>query len=177
MTAPGLRFGRLIWTIRPANRAALFSYARLTRRKIAAGYTPTMTTQPLISHHSTSQQDPARAEQQRLALLYNVGERQMLHSYRLAARQVVTRQHVLVDGRLASGPYRRLRPGQKITLHPRKRQELAMLQWSEPPVTPPDYLDVNFGALTAVLLRLPRRDEIPVPVDESLVARYYAALL
>lgn len=170
-----------------------------------------MTTQPLISHHSTSQQDPARAEQQRLALLYNVGERQMLHSYRLAARQpgdpgsnlllllerrldnliyrcgfapnvfaarqVVTRQHVLVDGRLASGPYRRLRPGQKITLHPRKRQELAMLQWSEPPVTPPDYLDVNFGALTAVLLRLPRRDEIPVPVDESLVARYYAAVL
>jgi small subunit ribosomal protein S4 len=148
-----------------------------------------------------------RAEQRRLVTTYNVGERQMWHTYQIAAhqpgdpgenllillecrlenlvyragftpdretaRQIITRHHILVDGRGVSVPSYRVQPGQRIDVRTRNVQPLMLLRHSRKPETPP-YLETCFNTLCAILICLPRRDEIPCDVDESLIMQYYS---
>lgn len=167
-----------------------------------------MTTYTFSTTRPTFADDPARMEQQRLALIYNVGERQMQRCYQIAsrlpgdpganllsllerrldnlvlragfadsifaARQIVTRHHVLVNGKIVSGAGQRLRPGEVITLRPRNSQPLEILRWGCPTVPPPPYLAVDFSRLVAMLVRSPLREEIPTDIDDALVAKFYA---
>jgi small subunit ribosomal protein S4 len=93
------------------------------------------------------------------------------------ARQVVTHQHLTVNGRRVDRPSARLRPGDVITVAPRSREKAPFLlaaAGAHAPQVPAPYLDVDLAGLTVRLTRLPRRAEVPVVCDEQLVVEHYS---
>jgi len=96
------------------------------------------------------------------------------------ARQMVVHRHILVNGELVDRPSFRVKPGQMIHVKPRS-EEMEPFQVAAagghvdvlPPV--PGYLEVEIDKLQAVLLRRPKRAEVPVTCEVQLVVEYYAA--
>ncbi|MGW0505997.1 30S ribosomal protein S4 [Micromonospora sp. NPDC003241] len=93
------------------------------------------------------------------------------------ARQAVTHGHVNVNGRRVDRPSARLRPGDVIAVREGSRAKtpfvVAAAGAHAPERTAP-YLDVDLAGLTARLIRLPQRAEVPVLCDEQLVVEYYS---
>jgi len=96
------------------------------------------------------------------------------------ARQLVVHRHILVNGELVDRPSFRVKPGQQI--HVRAKSEgMEPFQVAAagghvdvlPPV--PGYLDVRLDKLEAVLVRRPKRAEVPITCEVQLVVEYYAA--
>lgn len=96
------------------------------------------------------------------------------------ARQMVVHRHIMVDGQLVDRPSFRVKPGQMIHVKPRS-EETEPFQVAAagahvevlPPLPP--YLEVEIDKLQAVLVRRPKRSEVPVTCDVQLVVEYYAA--
>jgi small subunit ribosomal protein S4 len=93
------------------------------------------------------------------------------------ARQVVTHQHLTVNGSRVDRPSARLRPGDIIAVAERSRAKTPFVlaaAAAHAPERPAPYLDVDLTGLTARLIRLPLRSEVPVVCDEQLVVEYYS---
>ncbi len=96
------------------------------------------------------------------------------------ARQMVVHRHILVNGELVDRPSFRVKPGQMIHVKPRS-EGMEPFQVAAagghvdvlPPV--PGYLEVEIDKLQAVLVRRPKRAEVPVTCEVQLVVEYYAA--
>ena len=96
------------------------------------------------------------------------------------ARQMVVHRHILVNGELVDRPSFRVKPGQMIHVKPRS-EGMEPFQVAAagghvdvlPPV--PSYLEVEIDKLQAVLVRRPKRSEVPVTCEVQLVVEYYAA--
>ncbi|MDG6110231.1 30S ribosomal protein S4 [Dactylosporangium aurantiacum] len=93
------------------------------------------------------------------------------------ARQLVTHQHLTVNGRRVDRPSARLRPGDVIEVAERSRRKTPFVvaaagahvgERSAP------YLSVDVSGLTARLVRLPLRREVPVVCDEQLIVEFYS---
>ena len=96
------------------------------------------------------------------------------------ARQFVVHRHILVDGKIVDRPSFRVKPGQTIQVKPRSQATVPFqvaAAGAHRDVLPavPGYLDVQLEKLTAVLVREPKRAEVPVTCDVQLVVEYYAA--
>ena len=91
------------------------------------------------------------------------------------ARQFVTHQHVLVNGRRVDRPSYRLRPGDWISIAERSRpKDPFRVAASGAHAQPPAYLEVRLAELTARVERVPAREEVPVVCEEQLVVEYYS---
>ncbi|MET7863125.1 30S ribosomal protein S4 [Micromonospora taraxaci] len=93
------------------------------------------------------------------------------------ARQVVTHQHVTVNGRRVDRPSARLQPSDVIAVAERSRGKAPFVvaaAGAHAPERPAPYLDVTLSDLTVRLVRLPLRSEVPVVCDEQLVVEYYS---
>jgi len=91
------------------------------------------------------------------------------------ARQFVTHQHVLVNGRRVDRPSYRLRPGDFITIADRSRtKEPFQVAASGAHADAPAYLEVRLADLTCRVDRVPTREEVPVVCEEQLVVEYYS---
>jgi small subunit ribosomal protein S4 len=92
------------------------------------------------------------------------------------ARQFVTHQHILVNGRRVDRPSYRLKPGDVVSVAERSRSRLPFMEAAAGGHAGqiPAYLDVNLSDLTARLVRQPDRAEIPVICDEQLVVEFYS---
>jgi small subunit ribosomal protein S4 len=91
------------------------------------------------------------------------------------ARQFVTHQHVLVNGRRVDRPSYRLRPGDFVQIAERSRgKEPFVVAASGAHADPPSYLSVTVRDLVARVERTPSREEIPVTCEEQLVVEYYS---
>ncbi|MGI5520186.1 30S ribosomal protein S4 [Micromonospora sp. CA-259024] len=93
------------------------------------------------------------------------------------ARQIVTHQHVTVNGRRLDRPSARLQPGDVIEVAERSRGKAPFVvaaAGAHAPERLAPYLEVNLPGLTARLTRLPLRSEVPVVCDEQLVVEYYS---
>lgn len=93
-----------------------------------------------------------------------------------AARQIVGHGHVLVNGRRVDLPSYQVKPGDVISLHDRMKKNVHVLEWIEQGGTAPAYMSVDTDNLTATVLRIPERREVPIPVDIQLVVEYYNRL-
>ena len=96
------------------------------------------------------------------------------------ARQMVVHRHILVNGERVDRPSFRVKPGQQIHVHAKSEgaepfQVAAAGGHADvlPPV--PGYLDVQLDKLQAVLVRRPKRAEVPITCEVQLVVEYYAA--
>jgi small subunit ribosomal protein S4 len=91
-----------------------------------------------------------------------------------AARQLVNHGHVTLNGRRVDIASCQVKPGDTVGLTEKGRQ-LAVVKESLAGRNPaPAYLSFDEASSTGRLERLPRREEIPVQVDESLVVELYA---
>lgn len=95
------------------------------------------------------------------------------------ARQAVVHRHVLVDGKIVDRPSFRVKPGQVVQIKPRS-QTMVPFQvaaaGAHRDVLPavPEYLDVDLEKLRTVLVRQPKRAEVPVQADVQLIVELYA---
>jgi small subunit ribosomal protein S4 len=87
------------------------------------------------------------------------------------ARQLVSHGHFSVNGRRVNVPSYQVREGSTIAASPAARNFLSIREAMEVTPDPPVYLERDKDAVTGSLLRMPERDEIPlpVPVDERLI--------
>ncbi len=94
-----------------------------------------------------------------------------------AARQFVSHGHVKVNGRRVTIPSMRIKAGDALELTD-KSKELAVVleavQLAERDV--PDYVEVDYKAMTAKLIRVPALTDVPYPVqmEPNYVVEYYS---
>lgn len=90
------------------------------------------------------------------------------------ARQLVSHGHVLVDGKRVDVPSATVRAGQAIEASAAARNFLAVREALEVTPDPPPYLERDKDAVRGQLVKLPERDEIPlpVPVEERLIVEF-----
>ncbi len=108
--------------------------------------------------------------------LDNVVFRMGFGSSRSEARQLVRHGHFTVNDRRVNIPSFQVRDGDVVAVHPASRdvprlKELAGLAAQR---GVPEWLEVNHEEMKGRVLRLPRREEIDVPVQEHLIIELYS---
>jgi len=108
--------------------------------------------------------------------LDNVVYRMGFASTRRFARQLVTHGHILVNGKRVNIPSYLVRPGDKISIREKSKnnpQILSSIELSKATglVT---WIDVDWDNLEGIFQRIPERDEVSLPVDERLVVELYS---
>lgn len=93
-----------------------------------------------------------------------------------AARQFVKHGHILVDGQRVDLPSFSVAPGQTISVKEPMRKNVHVLDAMEGVAYNLAYLQVDRDAFAAQFTTLPERNDIPVPVDETLIIEYYTRL-
>jgi small subunit ribosomal protein S4 len=93
-----------------------------------------------------------------------------------AARQLVVHGHIMVNGDKVDRPSYGVRPGEKVSLKESSKkmvlvQEALVRSQARPELS---YVKADRRKLLGSLIAIPRREEIPLPIDEGLVVEYYA---
>jgi small subunit ribosomal protein S4 len=94
-----------------------------------------------------------------------------------AARQFVNHGHVLVNGKRVNIPSYRVREGDVVSIRDRSKQLLLVLEAVESAERDiPDYLDVDYKAMSATFVRTPKLADVPYPVhmEPNLVVEFYS---
>jgi small subunit ribosomal protein S4 len=95
-------------------------------------------------------------------------------STRRQARQVVGHGHILVNGKRVDVPSYRVRPGDVISVKQASRQSEAFKVFAENPSVLPAWITGSTAAFEGKIERLPLREEIDVPVNETLIVEFYS---
>ncbi|HEX3017334.1 MAG TPA: 30S ribosomal protein S4 [Caproicibacter sp.] len=97
-------------------------------------------------------------------------------SSRPEARQIVNHGHIAVNGKRVDIPSYLVSVGETISIMDKSRKSekiKAVLEaCASRPV--PKWLDVNRETLEGKVVALPTREEIDLPVDETLIVEYYS---
>jgi small subunit ribosomal protein S4 len=104
------------------------------------------------------------------SVVLRLGFAQTVHQ----ARQLVSHGHFTIDGKRINVPSATVRPGQVVEATPQSRNFIAVREAMEVTPDPPAYLEREKDAVRGRLIRLPERDEIPlpVPVEERLIVEF-----
>jgi len=108
--------------------------------------------------------------------LDNVVYRMGFAASRAEARQMVGHAHFTVNDRVASVPSMQVKPGDRIAVREAHRKlepfkEAADLVKSR---QIPEWLSVDAAKLSGSVLSAPRRDQMPLELNEQLVVEYYS---
>jgi small subunit ribosomal protein S4 len=93
---------------------------------------------------------------------------------RAQARQLVRHGHFQVNGRRVNIPSYGVRPNDVISLKPGSPVEQLVREATDLTASVAPWLQADHDGLTGKVLRLPERDEIDVPVQESLIVELYS---
>ncbi|MEJ5186329.1 MAG: 30S ribosomal protein S4 [Candidatus Geothermincolales bacterium] len=108
--------------------------------------------------------------------LDNVVYRAGFASSRSDARQLVRHGHVTVNGRKVNIPSYQVRVGDVVEIKEKSRDSLRVLQamrlWEGRPTVP--WLNVDADKRRAEVVAEPRREDIDIPVKESLIVELYS---
>lgn len=92
------------------------------------------------------------------------------------ARQLVTHGHILVDGKKVDIPSYRVKPGQKIEVKEKSKNNPQIVRAGEltaqTGIVP--WVDVDVEKKFGIFTRLPERDEVVIPVEERLIVELYS---
>lgn len=91
-----------------------------------------------------------------------------------AARQMVTHGHFMVNGKKATIPSMRLKPGDVISVRERSRKSPLFATEILPRGEVAKYMTFDVSKLSARFESVPSREEIPVICAEHLVVEYYS---
>jgi small subunit ribosomal protein S4 len=93
---------------------------------------------------------------------------------RAQARQLVRHGHFLVNGRRVNIPSYTVKANDVISLKPGSPVEQLVRDATDLTASVAPWLQADHEALTGKVLRYPERDEIDVPVQESLIVELYS---
>ena len=108
--------------------------------------------------------------------LDNVVYRLGFAAARRQARQLVRHGHIQVNGRKVNIPSYQVSIGDEIAVREGSKEMTLLAQIKEltSHQTSPAWLEVNHDTWAGRVLSLPRRDEIPTPVNEQLIVELYS---
>jgi small subunit ribosomal protein S4 len=108
--------------------------------------------------------------------LDNVVFRMGFSTSRAQARQLVAHGHFTINGRGTTVPSYQVREGDKIEVHATSRKSEYFKNAGETlrGAQRPDWLSVDGERLAGSVTALPRRDQMPVELNEQLVVEYYS---
>jgi len=108
--------------------------------------------------------------------LDNVVFRLGLASSRDQARQLVGHGHFEVNGRPTNIPSFQVKPGDTVAVREsrRDREPFKVAKESLRSVQVPDWLTIDPATLTGTIAAVPRRDQMPLELNEQLVVEYYS---
>jgi small subunit ribosomal protein S4 len=109
--------------------------------------------------------------------LDNVIYRMGFASSRDQARQLVTHEHFRINGRKASIPSMRVKPGDEITVHPGSEKTEFFQNgaaFGSQRAQPPAWVQVDVKAMTGRILAAPQRSDVDALVAEQLIVEYYS---
>jgi len=108
--------------------------------------------------------------------LDNVVYRMGFATTRAFARQLVNHGHILVDGKRVDIPSYRVKPGQKIEVREKSKNnpqiQRAMELTNQTGIV--EWVDVDKEKLFGIFTRIPEREEISIPVEERLIVELYS---
>ena len=93
---------------------------------------------------------------------------------RAEARQLVTHGHFLVNGRKVDIPSFKVSINDNITVSDKSKSSEKFKTFAENPKTLPTWLEGNVENFQAKVLRQPTREDIDVPVNETLIVELYS---
>lgn len=106
------------------------------------------------------------------SVIYQLG----MASSRTQARQLVRHGHVLVNGKKVNIPSYLVKIGQEIKLIEKQKKNPAVLRALEERdlerIT--GWLKLNRESISGSVLRYPKRDDITMPIQESLIVEFYS---
>ena len=108
--------------------------------------------------------------------LDNVVYRMGLAASRAQARQLVRHGHLEVGGRKVNIPSFPVMPGQEIAVREKSRRMPALQQaveMSGNKAVPP-WLEMNWEALKAKVISLPKREDVNFPIQEQMIVELYS---
>lgn len=93
----------------------------------------------------------------------------------IAARQLVSHGHVLLNGRRADIPSIRLNIGDVVTVKNKSMQMPMVVETiKQPALMRPEWLSWSEQQRVATLVHYPSMEDVPFPVDVQQVVEYYA---
>lgn len=93
---------------------------------------------------------------------------------RRQARQIVTHGHILVNGKRVNIPSYTVRPGDVISVRQKSRQSEAFKALAENPKAFPAWITGSTASFEGKIERMPIREDIDVPVNETLIVELYS---
>ncbi|MFZ5854118.1 MAG: 30S ribosomal protein S4 [Chloroflexota bacterium] len=95
---------------------------------------------------------------------------------RAQARQLVGHGHFAVNGRPTSIPSFQLKPGDRVAVRESRasREPFKMAKETLRSHQAPEWLSVEPANLAGTVVDLPRRDQMPLDLNEQLVVEYYS---
>ncbi len=108
--------------------------------------------------------------------LDNILFRMGLARTRREARQIVSHRHVLVNGKIVNIPSYTVNVGDKIEIKEKSRssQEFKDIIEANDGVASPEWLKVDREKLSGTVETKPLREQIDVPVNETLIVELYS---
>jgi len=95
---------------------------------------------------------------------------------RPAARQLVGHGHFAVNGRATNVPSFQLKPGDRVEVREshRSREPFKVVKETLRSHQAPEWVTVDAAALGGTIVDQPRRDQMPLDLNEQLVVEYYS---
>ncbi len=95
---------------------------------------------------------------------------------RAAARQLVGHGHIAVNGRPTDVASYQLKPGDRVEVRESRtgREPFKVVRETLRSHQAPEWLSVDAAKLSATVVELPRREQMPQDLNEQLVVEYYS---
>lgn len=108
--------------------------------------------------------------------LDNVVFRMGFATSRAQARQLVGHGHFAVNGRPTNIPSFELKPGDRVEVREsrRSREPFKTAKETLRSHQAPEWLTIDAAKLSGTVVELPRRDQMPLDLNEQLVVEYYS---
>ncbi|AXX84540.1 30S ribosomal protein S4 [Aliarcobacter skirrowii] len=108
--------------------------------------------------------------------LDNVVYRMGFATTRAFARQITTHGHVLVDGKKVDIPSYLVKPGQKIEIKEKTKNNPQVQRAIEltNQTGMVDWVNVDKDKVFGIFTRIPEREEVVIPVEERLIVELYS---
>jgi len=106
--------------------------------------------------------------------LDNVIYRMGVGDSRSQARQIVSHNHITVNGKSVNVPSFIVDKGDTVEIRESKRSLEMFKSLKDQRHTTPKWMEFNFAKLTGKILSLPQRDDIDLNIQENLIIELYS---
>lgn len=153
-------------------------YAKQLKEKQKLKYLTCLTEKQFRNYYRQAEKLPGKPGENLLLLLAirldNVVKLSGFAPSIRAARQLVLHGKIKVNDKKISIPGYKIKPGDKLSLDERLKEDVRTKNWIEKFANIPSWININKENFTAEIVSLPNRAEIPFPVDESLIVEFYS---